>query len=285
MSEPDTQSSTVGSFRTCKANLAVWRSYPDMDAPAGFPGADTSNVTEGSLEFYEDNYFDCHERTSGIYPALFGACCSVLLMILSNSSDPKFGHRRCMGEEYEEGRTRRFIEAIDPLAVELGGTARRWRRAQDTDVLQNKARALGATDKQLAEAESWHQKTGIVDHWCHVGRYDTTKPNSPLVELIRELRTSQGADLVPLTPQQITVAQLIEIWKDADINGDGALNRQDGTRWLKRTGKTHLFHDHEDASGYKKLCEVMGTSGVVQSALGGGSKFERGPSRTQFMLW
>ena len=71
-----------------------------MSAPVGFVGDD-----------YADNYYDCHERTSGIYPGTFCAGASVLFGLLSLSTDPKHGLKRFMGLPYKERRALAFKQA------------------------------------------------------------------------------------------------------------------------------------------------------------------------------
>ncbi len=74
-----------------------YAAYPNMSAPVGLPG--------------DENHYDCHDRTSGIYPGVLCACGSVVFGLLSLMMDPKHGNKRCMGLSYAERRLRAFKAA------------------------------------------------------------------------------------------------------------------------------------------------------------------------------
>jgi hypothetical protein len=120
-----------------------YAAYPNMTAEVGLPG-----------DLYEDNYFDCRERTSGLYPALLGTVMSLVFCVLSPSMDPKYGAKRCMGLSYEERRERRYQRAIAGLTqqqVTLAEMQAIW-RAFDI----NHDGVLGELDGEL-----WIKQTAV----------------------------------------------------------------------------------------------------------------------------
>jgi hypothetical protein len=60
---------------------------------------------------FAENYYDCHDRTSGIYPGAICACASAVFGLLSLMTDPKHGAKCCMGLSYKESRALAFKEA------------------------------------------------------------------------------------------------------------------------------------------------------------------------------
>ena len=82
-----------------------YAAYPNMTAPEGLPG-----------QAFEENYFDCHQRTSGIYPGTLAICMSVVFSILALLMEPKYGNRHFMGMSYEERRERNFLLATEGMS-------------------------------------------------------------------------------------------------------------------------------------------------------------------------
>eukprot|EP01045_Picozoa_sp_COSAG04_P036475 COSAG04_NODE_8891_length_920_cov_1.512789_2_plen_245_part_01 len=109
----------------------VDNNYANKSMPVGGPGSGSGPD--------DPQYFDCHERTSGLYPAYLATALCVVLQPLYVSLDPEYGIKCMRGKSWEEKNAeveaKMRAEVIEKEAgvplEEQAGALRAW--AEQTD--------------------------------------------------------------------------------------------------------------------------------------------------------